>query len=189
MRITALFWLCLSITALAAPEGGGDQQDSANWSSFRNSVKTMSFTNPGITIPTQAGNLGNLPPPPRSLINEVISAVPPSVLVDLVVPSRRASLASEFSAGNTPGWYKTLPTDVKSYVKEVKSEIKNGALTATTGPASQTATATTTGTAAGSTAASSTSSGAAAGGARATGGPLAASAAGALGMLGVAIVL
>jgi hypothetical protein len=152
----------------------------------------MSFTSPGIAIPTQAGNLGNLPAPPRSLINEVISAVPPSVLVDLVVPSRRASLASGFSAGSTPGWYKTLPTDVKSYVKEVKSEIKNGALTATTGPATATATATSTGTEAGTgstAAASSTSSGAAAGGPRATGGPLAASAAGALGMLGVAIAL
>lgn len=41
MRITALFWLCLSITALAA-EGGG-QQDSANWSSFRDAVYVPAF--------------------------------------------------------------------------------------------------------------------------------------------------
>lgn len=32
-------------------------------------------------------------------------------------------MASEFSAGNTPEWYKALPTDVQSYFAEVKRQI------------------------------------------------------------------
>lgn len=147
----------------------------------------MSFTNTALPLPTKTANLDNIAAPPRSLIGEVISAVPPSVLIDLVVPTRRASLASEFSAGNTPAWYSSLPTDVKSYMKEVKSQINDGALTATTGLAAQTAASASA--TASATASASTSTGAAAAGPRATGGPLAASVMGAFGVLGVAVAL
>lgn len=39
------------------------------------------------------------------------------------MPAKRVALASEFSAGNTPEWYKALPTDVQSYFAEVKRQI------------------------------------------------------------------
>lgn len=63
-------------------------------------------------------------------MHQVITAVPPTALAQLFVPAKRVALASEFSAGNTPEWYKALPTDVQNYFAEVKRQIS-----ATTGTA------------------------------------------------------
>lgn len=40
MRLTALLWLCLSFTALAAPDGNPDQ-DSVNWSSLKQAMYSL----------------------------------------------------------------------------------------------------------------------------------------------------
>jgi hypothetical protein len=112
-------------------------------------------------MPTKTANLDNISPPPRSLIPQVITALPPSVLIELVIPAQRSALASQFKAGSTPAWYASLPADVQSYLSVVKSQISEGALTATT-LAYQTATASATGTA------TETGTGASAGGATAT---------------------
>ena len=88
------------------------------------------MTIPSLALPTNSGNLANISPPPRSLIGQVISAVPASVLVDLFDPSKRRALGSEIQAGSTPTWYQNLPTDVKNYMAVVKSQISEGALTA-----------------------------------------------------------
>lgn len=146
----------------------------------------MSFTNK-IPIPTKTANLDNISAPPRSLIPQIISAVPPTVIVELMNPSRRSSLAAEFKAGNTPSWYGALPTDVKSYLSVVKKQISDGALTATTGLAYETQGVSTTTVAKASATSTSTSSGLAAPGARQTG--LGISAFGALGVVGAALVL
>lgn len=151
----------------------------------------MSFSDNPLPKPTKTANLENLPAPPRSLIPQLISAMPPNVLMDLVNPARRSSLASDFKAGNTPSWYGSLPTDVKSYLSVVKKEVNNGALTATTGLAYQTeatasgvtATATTT-----TATATATSEGLAPRGANPTSG-FGVSALGALGVVGAALVL
>lgn len=205
MRFTSLLYLCLSVTALAAPEGEASQRNSVNWSSLKHALydsflpplknkqltkysQTMSFTNNPLPIPTKTANLDNISAPPRSLIPQIISAVPPTVIVDLVNPARRTSLASEFKAGNTPSWYGSLPTDVKSYLSGVKKQINEGALTATTGLAYQTQEGSTTTTMASSSSTStSTSEGLAAPVARQTG--LGVSAMGALGVVGAALVL
>lgn len=141
---------------------------------------------------TASANFGNISPPPKSLIPEILSIVPVTVLWDLINAQSRSSLASAFSAGSTPAWYSSLPADVKSYMSVVKSQIAGGALTATTGLAYET---TSTGTAGVETAVSagsqtgagptSTSKGLAA--AQATG--LTVSVVGALGVLGLALVL
>lgn len=141
---------------------------------------------------TASANFGNISPPPKSLIPEILSVVPVTVLWDLINAQSRSSLASAFSAGSTPAWYSSLPADVKSYMSVVKSQIAGGALTATTGLAYET---TSTGTAdtemvasTGSqtgAVATSTSKGLAA--AQATG--LMVSMVGALGVLGLALVL
>lgn len=52
------------------------------------------------------------------------------MLVDLFDPSKRRALGSEIQAGSTPTWYQNLPTDVKNYMAVVKSQISEGALTA-----------------------------------------------------------
>ncbi|KAJ5593973.1 uncharacterized protein N7459_000181 [Penicillium hispanicum] len=139
---------------------------------------------------TASANFGNISPPPKSLIGEILSAVPVTVLWELVDQSSRSSLASDFSAGSTPTWYGSLPSNVKSYMSVVRSQISGGALTATTGLAYQTTSgagatataATVTATATGST---STSTGLAA--AQPTG--LTASLIGALSVLGLALAL
>jgi hypothetical protein len=56
----------------------------------------------------------------------IITAVPASILVELVNPSARSAIASEFAAGNTPQWYATLPSPVKSYIEALNSQIRAG---------------------------------------------------------------
>ncbi|KAL4912642.1 hypothetical protein BDW62DRAFT_206293 [Aspergillus aurantiobrunneus] len=77
---------------------------------------TANFTAPG----------GNLIQPPSSLINDIITAVPATVLAQFMLPSGRSSIASEFQAGNTPSWYQELPTEVKSYILAMKSQVAGG---------------------------------------------------------------
>ncbi|KAJ5749344.1 uncharacterized protein N7511_011040 [Penicillium nucicola] len=143
---------------------------------------------------TASANFATISSPPKSLIPEILSVVPVSVIWELVNPAQRSSLASQFKAGSTPVWYRNLPTDVKSYMSVVKSQI-SGALTATTGVAHETGTATATesGSTAGSSSASASASasGMAAtstgGAAQATG--LTISVMGAMGVLGLALAL
>ncbi|CAI7635686.1 unnamed protein product [Penicillium viridicatum] len=137
---------------------------------------------------TTTANFANISPPPKSLISEILSVVPVSVIWELINPAERSSVVSQFRAGTTPAWYSALPTDVKNYMSVVKSQISGGALTATTAEFNAAAN---TGTA-GATATdsnpggpvSSTSKGAAA---QPTG--LAVSALGAMGVLGLALAL
>ncbi|KAL4945728.1 hypothetical protein BDV06DRAFT_218974 [Aspergillus oleicola] len=142
---------------------------------------TLNYTAPG----------GNLIQPPSSLINDIITAVPPTVLAQLMMPSGRSSIASDFSAGNTPTWYEDLPSEVKSYVLAMKSQAAAGDVDLNT---TRTPAPTSTGSSDSNDAASSeggdspateTSSGLAP---HATG-EVAASLLGALGLLGLAVVL
>ncbi|KAL4804138.1 hypothetical protein BDV18DRAFT_162546 [Aspergillus unguis] len=142
---------------------------------------TVNFTAPG----------GNLLQPPSSLVTEIITAVPPTVLAQLLLPTGRSSIASEFQAGNTPEWYRSLPSEVKSYVLAMKSQVSDGEVDLNT---TRTAAPTTTPTESangdsnsegGDSAATETSSGFAA---HATG-EVAVGLAGALGLLGLAVVL
>ncbi|KAJ5360969.1 hypothetical protein N7517_010160 [Penicillium concentricum] len=139
---------------------------------------------------TVTANFANISPPPRSLIPEILSVVPVSVIWELINPAERSSLASQFKAGTTPAWYGALPSDVKDYMSVVKSQISAGALTATASENKPTAAntgaaATATATDGNSGSASSTSSKGAA--AQPTG--LTVSAFGALGVLGLALAL
>lgn len=54
------------------------------------------------------------------MIGQILTAVPASVLVQLVNSSARSSIAGEFKAGNTPAWYQALPSDVKNYIVNVQ---------------------------------------------------------------------
>jgi hypothetical protein len=77
---------------------------------------TANFTVPG----------GNLIQPPSSIINDIITGIPPTVLAQLLIPTARSSIASEFQAGNTPDWYNDLPSEVKSYVAAIRSQVGAG---------------------------------------------------------------
>lgn len=142
---------------------------------------TANFTAPG----------GNLLQPPSSLMKDMFTAVPPTVLAQLMFPTGRSSVASEFQAGNTPSWYQDLPTDVKSYVLAMKSQVAAGNVdlnaTRTPAPTSSSSADENDSDSAkdGDSPATETSSGLAA---HATG-EVAVSLAGALGLLGLAVVL
>lgn len=114
------------------------------------------------------------------MIPELLSVMPITVLWELIEPASRSSIESQFKAGSTPAWYTRLPSNIKSYMSVVKSQIDAGVLTATPASASATPTG-----AASATAASSTSSGLAVH----TSPALGVSVLGALGVIGVALVL
>jgi len=121
----------------------------------------------------------------------MISVVPMTVLWDLIDQQSRRALASQISAGTTPTWYSSLPSDVKSYMSVVRSQVKAGVLTQapTAEKASQTGTGAGTGAGTGTataTGSSSTSSGMAAA-AQPTG--LTMTVVGALSILGLALGL
>jgi hypothetical protein len=82
--------------------------------------------------PVQTVNLSNIDDPPPSLLPILITAVPMSVMWDILDPGSRSALASEFQHGSTPAWYQSLPTPVQSYLSVVHSQIQQGALQANT---------------------------------------------------------
>ncbi|KAL1963088.1 hypothetical protein VTN77DRAFT_8734 [Rasamsonia byssochlamydoides] len=178
MRFKALSLLLLSLAACTSATADKRQTQSIDYASLSAALESLAQQIPTAAsaafVPTKTVNLNNIQDPPASVFPILITAVPLSVLGDLVNPLSRSSLASEFQAGNTPGWYHSLPTGVKSYLSVVHSQIQEGALTATTSIPLSTA----------------SSSGGVAAPAAPTGGvALAGSIAGALGIAGLAMVL
>lgn len=70
-----------------------------------------------------------------------MTAVPPTVLLQLIQPTLRASIADEFKAGNTPAWYQSLPDDVKGYVGSLQKQIAGGGVNLSAVPTEATQTA------------------------------------------------
>ncbi|KAE8145454.1 hypothetical protein BDV25DRAFT_164659 [Aspergillus avenaceus] len=125
--------------------------------------------------------------PPSSIMSILLTAIPVSYLNELSNPSSRSSMFSEISAGHYPDWYKSLPGDVKTYIStayqtdaKATGADKTGDITVTSG-----AQATPTGTTESDSSNTSTSEA----GAAAPTGAIAASLAGAAGILGLAIAL
>jgi hypothetical protein len=81
-------------------------------------------------VPTKTVNVDNLANAPPNFIPVIVTSVPMSVLGDLLDPYARSSLASQFKAGTTPGWYQSLPPSIKSYLATVHTQIADGALSA-----------------------------------------------------------
>ncbi|PLB34806.1 uncharacterized protein BDW47DRAFT_128720 [Aspergillus candidus] len=129
MKPSTLLPVLLSLVAstTAQDPSVSASKASINWSALRETLASLT----DIPIPTKAANLENISPPPRTLIPELVHAIPASALVQLMVPAQRSSLVSNVKAGSTPAWYASLPSDVKSYVSVVRSQIKEGALTKT----------------------------------------------------------
>lgn len=81
------------------------------------------------TLNPDGQHMGNISPPPPSLVNQIITAVPPSALLEIINPTKRRTLAEQIRAGSTPGWYSSLPPDVRGYMGVVRSQVQDGALT------------------------------------------------------------
>jgi hypothetical protein len=58
---------------------------------------------------------------PASLRNEIITAVPASIIIQLMMnPDYRESVASDFQAGKTPEWYKVRDISyTKDYIEKL----------------------------------------------------------------------
>ena len=85
-----------------------------------------------IQIPTDIADVtffDDLGDPPDTLLNVLITAIPPTVLPQIIMPAGRSSLLSEFQEGNTPSWYNDLPTDVKSYFSAVAAKMTSDGVT------------------------------------------------------------
>lgn len=110
--------------------------------------------------------MGNISPPPPSLINQIITAVPPSALLEIINPTKRRTLAEQIRAGSTPAWYSSLPPNVRGYMGVIRSQVQQGALTQ---PTTASTTASTTGGSEGSGSGDATATGTAAGASTGTG--------------------
>ncbi|RHZ50810.1 hypothetical protein CDV55_100672 [Aspergillus turcosus] len=155
----------------------------------------------------QAGDLNAiLANIPSSIVAELMTAVPPSVIQAFANPTSASSIIAQIEQGNIPAWYSSLPADVKAWASSAAmAEVSAMSVTTTpTGTGSMstataaTATATPTTTATGTASstktttssaanASATSTSTSTGGAAATG--LAVSFAGAAGVLALALAL
>ncbi|PKY00788.1 hypothetical protein P168DRAFT_307235 [Aspergillus campestris IBT 28561] len=124
MKPSTLLPVLLSLVASSTAQDPSVSASKAsiNWSALRATLHPH---------PHQSRQPRKHLPPPRTLIPELVHAIPASALVQLMVPAQRSSLVSDFKAGSTPAWYASLPSDVKSYVSVVRSQIKEGALTKT----------------------------------------------------------
>lgn len=125
---------------------------------------------------------------PSSLQVAIITAVPGSVLVELMDSSAKASVASEFNAGVTPAWYNSMQPDVKSWFEQFAREMSTGSPVFTVTSTSNSAAGTGEGSVEGPAAASSSSK---AVGARPTGADwnVVASAVALAGVVGIGIAL
>jgi hypothetical protein len=77
--------------------------------------------------------LGGYDPPPASLYGQILTAVPASVIAQLANPNGRASIHSEFQAGNTPAWFEAMPTGVRSYILSLQENTPTGCTATPTG--------------------------------------------------------
>ncbi|KAH7368412.1 hypothetical protein B0T11DRAFT_337582 [Plectosphaerella cucumerina] len=75
-----------------------------------------------VTVPTETLGIAI----PHSLMGVILTAVPGSVVLQLIDPTARASVANEFQQGNTPGWYSSLPEEVKTFFEGMAGNIRTG---------------------------------------------------------------
>ncbi|PYH95914.1 hypothetical protein BO71DRAFT_428599 [Aspergillus ellipticus CBS 707.79] len=122
MKISPTYLLptLLATTAWCTPEPHVNVND-LDWSSLNEVIHNYA--------PTKTANLNNISPPPHLVVDQVRTGVPATVLAELFVPSKRSSLANEFNAGRTPAWYLALPTDAKTYLSDVRRQMRAGEVT------------------------------------------------------------
>ncbi|GIJ90287.1 hypothetical protein Asppvi_009241 [Aspergillus pseudoviridinutans] len=114
----------------------------------------LAVANPA-PAPQAAGDLDLLASVPSSVLSVLMTAIPPSVIQAFANPTEASSIINQIEQGQTPGWYASLPSDVKAWASSAAmAEI--AAVTATP-TASGSSAATATGATATATATSSSS--------------------------------
>ncbi|KAH7021423.1 uncharacterized protein B0I36DRAFT_367836 [Microdochium trichocladiopsis] len=109
------------------------------------SSTTKGTTQPFINVPYVSSLLNNyldiitslgpmLPSPtttvglsiPEVLKAQIYTAIPPSVLVQLMNTSYRASVSADFASGSTPAWYQELSPELRTFLKNVAGTVHTG---------------------------------------------------------------
>jgi len=200
MQFKNLAFFGLASFALAAPDKVRRQDNSASDLSALASLA-------GVTsLPTDPAVLSSLEGvaasitallPPSSILSVLETAVPSSVLSELADPAQASSFASAFAAGSTPGWYASLPGNVKTFLSTyapgaataVASGVSSAETAASSVVASASSAASTAASSASAQASSAGTSSSATGGAPRATGVFAAGIVGAVGVLGLAVAL
>ncbi|KAL4923534.1 uncharacterized protein BDV17DRAFT_235142 [Aspergillus undulatus] len=94
---------------------GGSSDDSLSSSS--SSSMSSSSSNSVDEEEDDSDSLGTLGGVPSDIVSQVISAVPPSVISEIMNPTSLSSLQSEVAEGKFPAWATDLPPDVKDYLE------------------------------------------------------------------------
>ncbi|KAL4864853.1 hypothetical protein BDV12DRAFT_200669 [Aspergillus spectabilis] len=85
---------------------------------------------PNWELPESVRNLKNsLPTPPPGIIKDIVNGVPTDVIRGLVNPASRSALQESVANGDSPQWYKDLPTPVKEYFALFATQIAEKSLT------------------------------------------------------------
>ncbi|EAS27661.3 uncharacterized protein CIMG_10266 [Coccidioides immitis RS] len=118
MQFKSLAFLLLSATALASPEPAQKRDDLDEITSAINDITSA--------IPTDLSGLKSLSAyiPPPGIASVLATAIPSDVRESIQANPTAAlefnsALYSSLKAGQTPSWYEDLPDDVKSYLNRI----------------------------------------------------------------------
>ncbi|GIK06108.1 hypothetical protein Aspvir_001751 [Aspergillus viridinutans] len=79
---------------------------------------------------------------PSSVLAELMTAIPPSVIAAFANPTSAASIVNEIEQGHIPAWYTSLPDDVKAWASSAAMKEIAGLSATPTPTGSSAATAT-----------------------------------------------
>lgn len=84
-------------------------------------MSTMTM-DPLVPVPTETLGISV----PQELRQQIMTAVPMKVVVQLLNPEYRSSVANDFAEGNTPSWYQKLDPSLKTYFEGMAGSIRTG---------------------------------------------------------------
>ncbi|KAL4952194.1 hypothetical protein BDW69DRAFT_168282 [Aspergillus filifer] len=94
----------------------GDDSSSSYSSSGSSSGSSFSTDDEDedLSSSSESGTFGGVP---QDIASQLISALPPSVISEIMDPTSLASLQSQVEEGNYPAWVTDIPDDVKDYLQ------------------------------------------------------------------------
>ncbi|KAL1954129.1 hypothetical protein VTO42DRAFT_1709 [Malbranchea cinnamomea] len=132
MRLNSMVLCLLAATAFGQEPTGGNTDMNDLVDDINDLIDLFPPVPSDFQLPTEIPSVpvfDNVGPPPSTLLNVLITAIPASVFPELFFQDGRNSLISEFQAGNTPDWYEALPTDIKSYLSALAAEMTSAGVT------------------------------------------------------------
>ncbi|KAL4912973.1 hypothetical protein BDW62DRAFT_193471 [Aspergillus aurantiobrunneus] len=98
--------------------GSSDSTSSSSPSTYTSSPSADDEETSG----SGSSGLAGLEDIPNSVMTQLATAIPTSVLQELATPASIASLSSQVMEGNYPAWVTDLPDDAREYIESAWSE-------------------------------------------------------------------